>query len=80
MMQHFKAAQFELINSPAYKSEVHQALDNFDALVVIVQDRVYGQLGPVGRSLTGGWGSWRSLTPPLKGVTTDRIGRTTPAR
>jgi len=79
LMLHFKAAQFEPVNSPAYKSEVHLALDSYDALVVLVQDRVYSHLGPVERSLTGGWGSWRSLTPSLKGLTSNRIGRTTPA-
>src|SRR6185503_16781601 len=79
LMLHFKAAQFEPVNSPAYKSEVHLALDSYDALVVLVQDRVYSRLGPVERSLTGGWGSWRSLTPSLKGLTSNRIGRTTPA-
>ncbi len=79
MMQHFKRAQFELVNSPAYLSEVRQALDRFDALVVLVQDRVYAKLGPVERSLSGQWGSWRSLTPPTHGVSADRIPRAMPA-
>jgi len=76
MMLHFKRAQFEPVNSPAYAAEVHQALDHYDALVVIIQDRVYARLGPVERSLTGRWGTWRSLTPPLGGVTANRIPRT----
>jgi hypothetical protein len=73
MMEHFKRAQFELVNSPAYLAEIRQALDSFDALVVLVQDRVYAHLGPVERSLSGPWGSWRSLAPPTKGVTANRI-------
>jgi hypothetical protein len=76
MMLHFKRAQFEPVNSPAYASEVHQALDHYDALVVLVQDRIYARLGPVERSLSGRWGSWRSLAPPLGGVTANRIPRT----
>jgi hypothetical protein len=79
MMEHFKRAQFELVNSPAYLSEVRQALDRFDALVVLVQDRVYATLGPVERSLCGQWGSWRSLTPPTGGVSAHRIPRAIPA-
>lgn len=75
MMDHFKRAQFELVNSPAYLAEVRQALDRFDALVMLVQDRVYAKLGPVERSLSGQWGSWRSLTPPTNGVHANRIPR-----
>ena len=75
MMEHFKRAQFELVNSPAYLSEVRQALDRFDAMVVLVQDRVYAKLGPVERSLCGQWGSWRSMTPPTHGVSASRIPR-----
>jgi hypothetical protein len=76
MMAHFKAAQFEPVNSPAYAAQVHRALDYYDALVLLVQDRVYAQLGPVERSLSGRFGSWRSLAPSLRGVTTNRIPRT----
>jgi hypothetical protein len=79
MMAHFKRAQFEPVNSPAYVSEVHQALDNYQALVVLVQDRVYDQLGSVERSLCGRWGSWRTLAPPLRGITTNRLPRAKPA-
>ena len=75
MMAHFKRAQFEPVNSPAYVTEVHLALDSYQALVVLVQDRVYDRLGPLERSLCGRWGSWRSLAPPLRGVTTNRIPR-----
>jgi hypothetical protein len=75
MMLHFKRAQFEPVNSPAYAAEVHQALDRYDALVAAVQDRIYAELGPVERSLSGRWGSWRSLAPSLRGVTTERIPR-----
>ncbi len=78
MMSHFKAAQFEPVNSPAYATEVHAALDRYDALVAIVQDRIHAGLGPVERSLSGSWGGWRSLAPSLKGVTTKRIPRTSP--
>ena len=63
------------MNSPAYATEVHSALDNYSLLVAMVQDRVYAQLGPVERSLSGRWGEWRSLTPSLRGITTDRIPR-----
>jgi hypothetical protein len=75
MMDHFKRAQFELVTSPAYRLEVRLALDRYDALVLLVQDRVHAHLGPVERSLSGSWGSWRSLTPPTKGVSANRIPR-----
>ena len=75
MMLHFKRAQFEPVNSPSYAAEVHQALDCYNALVVLVQDHVYDKLGPVERSLVGRWGTWRSLAPPLDGLTTNRIPR-----
>ena len=68
MMVHYKRAQFEPVNSPAYVTEVHLALDSYDALVTLVQDRIYGHLGPLERSLSGRWGSWRSLGPPLGDV------------
>jgi hypothetical protein len=76
MMFHFKRAQFEPVNSPAYIAEVHQALDKYAALVSLVQDHVYDKLGPVERSLVGRWGTWRTLAPPLGDVTTKRIPRT----
>lgn len=76
LMLHFKRAQFEPVNSPAYVAEVHEALSHYDALVLLVQDRVYAQLGPMERSMTGRWGSYRTLAPSLRGVTTNRIGRT----
>jgi len=79
MMAHFKSAQFEPVNSPAYAADVHAALDRYDVIVSLVQDRVYAHLGPVERSLTQRWSSWRSLSPSLKGVTTKRIPRTAPA-
>jgi hypothetical protein len=66
------------VNSPAYATEVHAALDNYSLLVVMVQERVYAQLGPLERSLSGRWGEWRSLAPSLRGVTTERIPRTAP--
>jgi hypothetical protein len=78
MMLHFKRAQFEPVNSAAYAAEVHQALDRYVALVVRVQDRIYARLGPVERSFSGRWGSWRSLAPPLRGVSATRIPRTPP--
>jgi len=75
MMVHYKLAQFEPVNSPAYVTEVHLALDRYDALVVQVQDRIYGHLGPLERSLSGRWGSWRSLGPSLRGVSSIRFPR-----
>jgi len=75
MMVHYKRAQFEPVNSPAYATEVHLALDSYDALVVLVQDRVYDHLGPLERSLSGRWGSWHSLGPSLRGVSNTRIPR-----
>jgi len=54
---------------------VHLALDSYDKLVALVQDRVYAQLNAVERSLTGRWSSWRSLSPPLGGVSANRIPR-----
>jgi hypothetical protein len=74
-MVHYKRAQFEPVNSPAYVTEVHLALDSYDALVAHVQDRIYGHLGPMERSLSGRWGSWRSFGPSLRGVSADRIPR-----
>jgi len=76
LMAHYKAAQFAPVNSPGYVDEVHAALQHYDALVAQVQDRIYARLGPVERSLAGSWGSWKSLAPSLKGVSTQRIGRT----
>jgi len=76
MMLHFKRAQFEPVNSPVYVAEVHQALDSYNALVVLVQDRVYDRLGPFERSLVGRWGTWKQLAPPLGSVTANRIPRT----
>jgi hypothetical protein len=75
MMLHFKRAQFEPVNSPGFAAEVHAALDAYDALVVLVQDRIYAQLNPLERSFAGRWGSWRSLAPPLRDVTADRLPR-----
>jgi len=75
MMVHFKRAQFEPVNSPAYVTEVHLALDHYDILVARVQDRLYDDLGPLERSLSGRWTSWRSLGPWLRGVTANRIPR-----
>lgn len=75
MMLHYKRAQFEPVNSPAYAAEVHAALDSYDALVALVQDRVYEHLGPMELSMAGRWGSWRSLAPSLRGVTLNRIPR-----
>lgn len=78
VMTHFKRAQFEPVNSPAYVAEVHRALDAYDALVAQVQDRIYGHLGPVELSLSGRWGSWKSLGPSLRRQTANRIPRGTP--
>jgi len=78
MMVHYKRAQFEPVNSPAYVTEVHLALDSYDAIVAIVQDRIYGHLGPLERSLSGRWGSWRSLGPSLRKVSATRIPRRAP--
>jgi len=75
MMVHYKLAQFEPVNSPAYVAEVHQALDSYDALVALVQDRVYGHLGPLERSLSGRWCTWRSLAPSLGSVPNHRMPR-----
>ena len=38
-------------------------------------DRVYEKLGPIERSYSGRWGVWRSFTPSLRGVTTNRLPR-----
>jgi hypothetical protein len=75
MMLHYKRAQFEPVNSPAYVGEVHLALDSYDALVAQVQDRIYGHLGPLERSLSGRWCTWRSLAPSLGGVSATRFPR-----
>jgi hypothetical protein len=37
---HLKAAQFALVNSPAYREQLHLALDSYDAMVLLVQDQV----------------------------------------
>jgi hypothetical protein len=78
MMVHYKRAQFQPVNSPAYVTEVHLALDSYDAIVVQVQDQIYDRLGPLERSLSGRWGSWRSLGPSLRGVSDQRIPRSLP--
>jgi hypothetical protein len=75
MMLHYKRAQFEAINSPAYVTEVHLALDSYDALVAQVQDRLYGRLGPLERSLSGRWCTWRSLAPSLGEISATRFPR-----
>ena len=75
MMVHYKRAQFEPVNSPAYVTEVHLALDSYDVLVALVQGRIYAHLGPMERSLSGRWGSWRSGGPSLRGVSNNRIPR-----
>jgi len=75
LMFHYKRAQFEPVNSPAYAIEVHAALSNYALLVALVQDRVYAKLGPIERSYSGRWGEWRSLAPSLRGVTTNRLPR-----
>lgn len=75
MMFHFKRAQFEPVNSPAYAANVHQALNHYVAIVLVVQDEIHAGLGPVERSLAGRWGSWRSLAPSLRGIATSRIPR-----
>jgi hypothetical protein len=75
MMDHYKRAQFEAVNSPAYVTEVHQALDAYDSLVSQVQGRIYAHLGPLERSLSGRWCSWRSLGPSLGGVSSIRFPR-----
>jgi hypothetical protein len=79
MMAHYKRAQFEPVNSPAYVAEVHLALDAYDALAALVQDRIYSDLGPLERSLSGRWLSWRSLGPSLRGVSASRFPRKTGA-
>jgi hypothetical protein len=76
MMAHYKRAQFEPVNSPAYVTEVHLALNAYDALVAQVQERVYRDLEPLERSLSGRWCTWRSLAPPLGNVSANRIPRT----
>ena len=68
IMAHYKRAQFEPVNSPAYVTEVHLALDSYDVLVTLVQDRIYSHLGPLERSLSGRWDGWRSLGPSLGGI------------
>jgi hypothetical protein len=75
LMRHFKRAQFEPVNSPAFAAEVHAALDAYDALVVRVQDHIHSKLNPLERSFAGRWGSWRSLAPSLRGVTANRLPR-----
>lgn len=75
MMEHFKRAQFAPVNSPAYAAEVHLALDSYAALVALVQDHVYDRLGPIERSYSGRWSGWRTLSPPLRSVTANRIPR-----
>jgi len=79
MMAHYKRAQFEPVNSPTYVTEVHLALDAYDALVALVQDRIYSDLGPLERSLSGRWLGWRSLGPSLRGVSASRFPRKTRA-
>jgi hypothetical protein len=75
LMYYYKLAQFEPVNSPAYARNVRLAVGEYSMLVAVVQDRVYAKLGPIERSYSGRWGEWRSLTPSLRGVTTDRLSK-----
>ena len=61
MMLHYKRAQFEPVNSPAYVSEVHLRWTVTTHSSTQVQNRIYDQLGPLERSLSGRWCTWRSL-------------------
>jgi hypothetical protein len=62
----FKKAQFEPVNSPDYVRNVHAGLERYDRLVLDVQDEIYRRLGPWERTLAGRWGSWQSLSIPVK--------------
>lgn len=63
MIAAFKDAQFEAVNSPAYWRGVHRALDEYERLVLEVQQRLDMALTPLERRLAGRWGDWQSVGP-----------------
>ena len=75
VLREFKEAQFQLVNSPEYKSHVHAALDRYDMVVKYVQSEIDAALGPVARTYVGNWGSWQSLGPDLDGRVAKRMPR-----
>jgi len=75
VLREFKLAQFEPVNSPAYKEHIVLALNSYDQLVLAVQDEVYAHLSPTERTLSGSWGGWQSLGASTEGVEPTRISR-----
>lgn len=61
----FKGAQFAPVNSPAYVHDLHEALDLYDDLVLVVDDRIRSRLSPFERTLAGRWDSWQSAPLPV---------------
>jgi len=71
----FKLAQFETVNSSNYRIYVHEALNYYDQLVLMMQDTVVQSLSPHERKFVGEWGGWQSLTPQVERPKHLRINR-----
>ena len=63
MLQHFKAAQFMLVNSGDYQKEVAHSLAEYEQLVLLSEKVVHQHLSEFELKLVGSWGGWQSLTP-----------------
>lgn len=77
VLREFKLAQFQPINSLAYKEHIVLALENYDRLVEATQAEVYRYLTPIERTFAGTWGGWQSLSPSVKEYKAKRILRKT---
>lgn len=63
VLQHFKNAQFEGVNSFAYWQDVDRGIVAYAELVIIVQDLVFARLTPAELVVVGAWGNWRTFAP-----------------
>lgn len=63
MLYKFKSAQFVIINSVEYQKNIHDALDEYEKLVLHSEKIVHQHLSPLELKLVGYWGGWQSLTP-----------------
>jgi hypothetical protein len=65
MLKAFKAAQFELINTPAYWQHVDKALAHYDDLILAVQGRVVAKTARWERRIAGRFNSVQTFAPPI---------------
>jgi hypothetical protein len=66
MLLAFKAAQFEPIHSPQYWAGIDQGLSEYDALILLVQDRVMQHTSAWERRISGRFLSAQTLAPPVE--------------